>query len=181
MRARRELGTNLGGSNVVNWTLMSCTYHTLSQASRDENEYYLVTQSLAVAQETVQPPSLREPVSLAASVIFSPHSRPPYLARFCVLCPGISLPLSKIYRKVTSRVPPSALDRVQNVRAREFIRVCLSPDPDKRPSAMELLDQPFLKDKNEDEVGYWSYFLRSQNQMHLPTDDMASPRFALWT
>lgn len=58
---------------------------------------------------------------------------------------------AQIYRKVTSQIPPSALDRVQNVRAREFIRVCLSPDPDQRPSAMELLDFPFLKDKNEEE------------------------------
>lgn len=59
---------------------------------------------------------------------------------------------SQIYRKVTSQILPSALDRVQNTRAREFIRVCLSPDPDERPSAMDLQNHPFLKDKNEDEV-----------------------------
>lgn len=58
----------------------------------------------------------------------------------------------KIYRKVTSQILPSALDRVQNIRAREFIRVCLSPDPDDRPSAMDLLNLPFLRDKNEEEV-----------------------------
>lgn len=58
----------------------------------------------------------------------------------------------QIYRKVTSQILPSALDRVQNVRARDFIRCCLSPDPDERPSAMDLLNLPFLKDKNEDEV-----------------------------
>ncbi|CAM9473322.1 unnamed protein product, partial [Laminaria digitata] len=58
---------------------------------------------------------------------------------------------AQIYRKVTSQILPSALDRVQNVRAREFIRGCLSPDPDERPSATDLLDLPFLKDKNEEE------------------------------
>ena len=58
----------------------------------------------------------------------------------------------QIYRKVTSQILPSALDRVQNVRARDFIRGCLAPDPDDRPSAMDLLNLPFLKDKNEDEV-----------------------------
>lgn len=63
-----------------------------------------------------------------------------------------SLNPSQIYRKVTSQIPPSALDRVQNYRAREFIRVCLSPDPDERPSAMDLLNHAFLKDKNEEEV-----------------------------
>lgn len=60
----------------------------------------------------------------------------------------------QIYRKVTSQILPSALDRVQNVRARDFIRGCLAPDPDDRPSAMDLLNLPFLKDKNEDEVLY---------------------------
>ena len=64
----------------------------------------------------------------------------------------LSLCPAQIYRKVTSEILPSALDRVQNVRAREFIRGCLSPDPDERPSAMDLLDLPFLKDKNEEEV-----------------------------
>ncbi|CBJ26117.1 conserved unknown protein [Ectocarpus siliculosus] len=58
---------------------------------------------------------------------------------------------AQIYRKVTSQILPSALDRVQNIRAREFIRVCLSPDPDDRPSAMDLLNLPFLRDKNEEE------------------------------
>eukprot|EP00752_Nemacystus_decipiens_P009890 g8823.t1 len=58
---------------------------------------------------------------------------------------------AQIYRKVTSQILPSALDRVQNVRARDFIRGCLAPDPDDRPSAMDLLNLPFLKDKNEDE------------------------------
>lgn len=53
---------------------------------------------------------------------------------------------------MTSQILPSALDRVQNIRAREFIRGCLSPDPDERPSAMDLLNLPFLKDKNEEEV-----------------------------
>lgn len=76
----------------------------------------------------------------------------------------------QIYRKVTSQILPSALDRVQNVRARDFIRGCLAPDPDDRPSAMDLLNLPFLKDKNEDEVrmGHWTVcvvFLTSKFQL----------------
>lgn len=78
---------------------------------------------------------------------------------------------------MTSQIPPYALERVQNVRAREFIRVCLSPDPDERPTAMELLDHPFLKDKNEEEVGdtwvicYFKYRLPPDllNQRERPT------------
>ncbi|CAM9747374.1 unnamed protein product, partial [Phaeothamnion confervicola] len=58
---------------------------------------------------------------------------------------------AQIYKKVTSQVLPAVLERVHNRRGREFIRICLQFDPDRRPSAAELREHPFLVDQNEEE------------------------------
>jgi serine/threonine protein kinase len=52
---------------------------------------------------------------------------------------------------VTSAVLPSVLERVHSRQAVEFIRMCLDFDPDKRPSAADLLVHPFLALQNEEE------------------------------
>jgi serine/threonine protein kinase len=43
------------------------------------------------------------------------------------------------------------LERVHSRQAVEFIRMCLDFDPDKRPSAADLLVHPFLAIQNEEE------------------------------
>jgi serine/threonine protein kinase len=57
----------------------------------------------------------------------------------------------QIYKRVTSAVLPSVLERVHSRQAVEFIRMCLDFDPDKRPSAADLLVHPFLAIQNEEE------------------------------
>ncbi|KAF8670442.1 hypothetical protein HU200_050652 [Digitaria exilis] len=50
----------------------------------------------------------------------------------------------QIYKKVTSGIKPAALYKVKDPLARRFIEKCLSP-ASRRPAAIELLNDPFLK------------------------------------
>ncbi|KAG2297179.1 hypothetical protein Bca52824_043848 [Brassica carinata] len=52
--------------------------------------------------------------------------------------------VAKIYRKVTSGVKPEALKKVKDVEAKAFIEKCINAKPKARPSAAELLRDPFL-------------------------------------
>ncbi|KAK2961331.1 putative serine/threonine protein kinase [Blattamonas nauphoetae] len=64
---------------------------------------------------------------------------------------------AQVYKKVSNKQPPKALDRVQDPTTRDFIKLCINPDPHRRPSADELLSLPFLQiagtDKEDDEEG----------------------------
>ncbi|KAK8962195.1 putative serine/threonine-protein kinase WNK11 [Platanthera guangdongensis] len=51
--------------------------------------------------------------------------------------------VAKIYRKVTSGIPPAALSRVRDPEFYDFIQRCLGA-PHARPSAAELLRDPFF-------------------------------------
>ncbi|XP_068668417.1 probable serine/threonine-protein kinase WNK11 [Aristolochia californica] len=51
--------------------------------------------------------------------------------------------VAKIYRKVTSGIRPAALSKVKDLEVKEFIERCLA-QPRKRPSAAELLRDPFF-------------------------------------
>ncbi|XP_068667625.1 probable serine/threonine-protein kinase WNK11 [Aristolochia californica] len=51
--------------------------------------------------------------------------------------------VAKIYRKVTSGIRPAALGKVKDLEVKEFIERCLA-QPRKRPSAAELLRDPFF-------------------------------------
>eukprot|EP00158_Paraphelidium_tribonemae_P004714 Partr_v1_DN26926_c0_g1_i1_m7152 putative WNK lysine deficient protein kinase len=53
---------------------------------------------------------------------------------------------AQIYRKVTNKIKPAALDTVEDADVRQFIEMCIAHDPDKRPSAAELLEHPFVRD-----------------------------------
>lgn len=56
----------------------------------------------------------------------------------------------KIYKKVISGVRPKALDKVKDPEVKEFIEKCLA-QPRVRPSASDLLRDPFFDDINDDD------------------------------
>lgn len=53
---------------------------------------------------------------------------------------------AQIYRKVTNKIKPAALEKVSNPEVRQFIELCIQFDPDLRPTAGQLLELPFLKE-----------------------------------
>lgn len=62
---------------------------------------------------------------------------------------------AQIYKKVTAGIEPDSINRIQSIDAREFIRLCLGRPNGHggyvRPSATELLNHPFLADKDDDD------------------------------
>jgi serine/threonine protein kinase len=54
---------------------------------------------------------------------------------------------AQIYRKVTSGIKPLAFDKLANPAVRQFVSLCIEFDPEKRPSAQELLRHEFLLDR----------------------------------
>jgi len=57
---------------------------------------------------------------------------------------------AQIYKKVTQGLPPAGLEKVKCQKLREFIKECIKPVDEGRPSARELLEHPFLAHKEED-------------------------------
>jgi hypothetical protein len=53
---------------------------------------------------------------------------------------------AQIYKKVSSGIKPQALSKVEDDASRAFIELCLTYNPDNRPTAIELLRHPFLCD-----------------------------------
>jgi WNK lysine deficient protein kinase len=58
----------------------------------------------------------------------------------------------QIYRSVTSGVPPAALRRLKEPELRGFIERCIG-QPGERPSAAELLRDPFFNGIDDDATG----------------------------
>lgn len=58
--------------------------------------------------------------------------------------------VAKIYKKVSSGVRPQALSKVKDQEARAFIEKCLA-QPRARPSATELLKDPFFDEIDKDD------------------------------
>ncbi|GKV38691.1 hypothetical protein SLEP1_g46576 [Rubroshorea leprosula] len=58
--------------------------------------------------------------------------------------------VAKIYKKVSSGVKPAALGKVKDPEVKAFIEKCLG-QPRARPSAAELLKDPFFKEVDDDE------------------------------
>jgi WNK lysine deficient protein kinase len=62
--------------------------------------------------------------------------------------------VAKIYKKVSSGVRPQSLNKVKDAEVKAFIEKCLA-QPRARPSAQELLNDPFFgvldNDENDDD------------------------------
>lgn len=58
--------------------------------------------------------------------------------------------VAKIYKKVSTGMRPEALSKVKDLEVREFIEKCLA-QPRARPSASELLNDPFFDEIDDDE------------------------------
>ncbi|KAI8804700.1 kinase-like domain-containing protein [Cladochytrium replicatum] len=52
---------------------------------------------------------------------------------------------AQIYKKVTMGIKPAALQKIESEEIRDFITLCIQSDPQKRPSAVELLKNSFLQ------------------------------------
>lgn len=60
--------------------------------------------------------------------------------------------IAKIYKKVTTGVKPRSLSKVTNPEVKAFIEKCIA-EPRARPSASDLLKDPFFSEvNNEDET-----------------------------
>ncbi|KAF3640403.1 putative serine/threonine-protein kinase WNK5 [Capsicum annuum] len=53
--------------------------------------------------------------------------------------------IAKLYRKVTSGIKPQAFNKVNDTELKDFIERCIG-QPRARPSAADLLKDPFLSD-----------------------------------
>ncbi|KAI8918721.1 kinase-like domain-containing protein, partial [Entophlyctis helioformis] len=51
---------------------------------------------------------------------------------------------AQIYKKVSTGVKPAALYKISDEETRKFIELCIESNPNKRPSAAELLMHPFI-------------------------------------
>lgn len=58
--------------------------------------------------------------------------------------------VAKIYKKVSSGVRPQALSKIKDMEVMAFIEKCLA-QPRARPSAAELLKDPFFDEVDDDE------------------------------
>jgi WNK lysine deficient protein kinase len=58
--------------------------------------------------------------------------------------------IAKIYKKVSSGVRPQALSKIKDLEVMAFIEKCLA-QPRARPSAAELLKDPFFDEVDDDE------------------------------
>lgn len=58
--------------------------------------------------------------------------------------------VAKIYKKVTTGIRPQALNKVTDPEVKEFIEKCIA-QPRARPSATELLKDPFFSELKSDE------------------------------
>jgi len=60
--------------------------------------------------------------------------------------------MAQIYKKVSQGKPPAGLDKVTDDEMREFVKLCIDKDPNKRPSARELLAHQYLRAVDKDKA-----------------------------
>lgn len=73
----------------------------------------------------------------------------------------------QIYKKVTSGIKPAALYKVKDPAVRRFINKCLSP-ASRRPSAVELLSDPFLRVEDDGFCAGEDGYSAMHNYLHQP-------------
>ncbi|XP_057804729.1 probable serine/threonine-protein kinase WNK5 [Salvia miltiorrhiza] len=82
---------------------------------------------------------------------------------------------AQIYKKVTSGKLPKSFDMIEDEEARRFIGRCLQKAPN-RPSATELLKDPFLSIEEEDAQGFASTkIMSSPHKPNAPSLKPSSP------
>lgn len=59
--------------------------------------------------------------------------------------------VAKIYKKVTAGIKPQGLNKVKDPEMKDFIEKCIA-QPRARPSASDLLKDPFFSELNDDEA-----------------------------
>eukprot|EP00761_Pharyngomonas_kirbyi_P013150 gb/GECH01013177.1/.p1 GENE.gb/GECH01013177.1/~~gb/GECH01013177.1/.p1 ORF type:complete len:851 (+),score=233.65 gb/GECH01013177.1/:1-2553(+) len=61
---------------------------------------------------------------------------------------------AQIFRRVTHKQKPQGLDLIEFEDVREFILMCIEFDPEKRPTAQEVLESPFLQSDDNDKRAF---------------------------
>jgi serine/threonine protein kinase len=77
----------------------------------------------------------------------------------------------QVIRKVTEKKPPNILKNIHPV-VRTFIELCIEIDPAKRPTAIELLEHPFLSNMDDllfNEGTRYVKYLRLKNNENAKT------------
>ena len=71
--------------------------------------------------------------------------------------------------KIINKVLPECFHKINNERAKEFILKCLKPE-NERPSAAELLEDPFLNDTESEENSHPAIYL--ENPVHNKSSEI---------
>lgn len=59
---------------------------------------------------------------------------------------------AQVYKKVSNGIQPHGINNIKHQPTRDFIFSCIAEDPDKRPSARELLNHPWMLSKEHDDL-----------------------------
>lgn len=59
---------------------------------------------------------------------------------------------AQVYKKVSNGIQPHGINSIKHQPTRDFIFSCIAEDPDKRPSARELLNHPWMLSKEHDDL-----------------------------
>ena len=72
----------------------------------------------------------------------------------------------EIYQKEKNNIYPNILYNIENVNVVNFIKLCLNKNINQRPSALELLNNPWLNDDSDSENDY-QVFVKNQFNLNF--------------